>query len=194
MKTMKTILSILVVFIFLMNKTVAQSDTIKTQLPESTTSNIKIHSPKTASYLSITPGAGQIYNKKYWKVPIIYAGIGTASYLIYYYYSKSKYYTEEYVYRINNNAPFYFPELETIRTENVLGSRNTARSRMEISIAAVAIIYALNIIDATVDAHLYYFDISDDLSMSIKPTVKMNHINGLYSFSPGIVLKLKLKK
>ncbi|HPE40124.1 MAG TPA: DUF5683 domain-containing protein [Bacteroidales bacterium] len=190
---MKTILFILVVFIVLMHKTIAQSDSTTLNLPKTPITNLKTHSPKTASYLSIIPGAGQVYNKKYWKIPIIYAGLGTASYFIYYYHSKSKYYTEEYVYRINNNASFYFPELEPIRTENVLGYRNTARSRMEISIAALAIIYALNIIDATVDAHLYYFDISDDLSLSLKPDFQMVQVFNNFSLAPSIGLKIKLK-
>ena len=190
---MKTILSFMVVFIFLLGPTNAQNDSLSVKLPK-TTSDIQLkHSPKIASYLSIIPGAGQIYNKKYWKLPFIYAGLGTAGYFIYYFYNESQYYRNEYVYRINNEVPFHNPELADTPTENVLASRNTYRSRMEISIAAFAIIYALNIVDATVDAHLYYFDISDDLSMTIKPSLQMVQQPGTLTFAPSVGLKLKLK-
>jgi len=189
---MKTILSFWIIFIFFVSNTIAQSDSTP-KLPDLNVASVKKHSPKLASYLSIIPGAGQVYNKKYWKVPVIYAGLGTAAYFIYYFNNTSQYYREEYVYRINNNAPFLYPELEDKLTDNILALRNTYRSRMEIAIAAFAIMYTLNIIDAAVDAHLYYFDISDDLSMIIKPTVQTNYILGSYCFTPSIGLKFKLK-
>jgi hypothetical protein len=191
---MKTILSIWIFFIFFIPNGISQSPSDSTpKLPDLNILTIKKHSPKLASYLSIIPGAGQIYNKKYWKVPVIYAGLGSAAFLIYYFNDISQYYREEYVYRINNNAPFLHPELEDALTDNVLALRNVYRSRMEIAIAAFAIIYTLNIIDAAVDAHLYNFDISDDLSMIIKPTVQTNYIQGNYCFTPSIGLKLKFK-
>jgi hypothetical protein len=191
---MKTIVSLLIVFIIsLSDNLYAQIDTSTLNLPKSHISNLQSHNPKIAAYLSIIPGAGQIYNKKYWKVPIIYAALGTASYFFYTYYKATIYYRDEYVYRLNNEVPFHNPELENTLTDNVLALRNTYRSRMEISIAAFAIVYALNIVDATVDAHLYYFDVSDDLSMTIKPTFQLNPSLGSYAFSPGIGIKLKLK-
>jgi hypothetical protein len=189
---MKTILIFGVVFIlFFMNSSAQIDTTSKTQ--DFSVKSIKNHSPKLASYLSIIPGAGQIYNKKYWKVPLIYAGLGTAAYFIYSFNATTQYYREEYVYRINNNAPFLYPKLESIPTENILALRNSSRSNMEIAIAAFAIVYALNIIDATVDAHLYYFDISDDLSMQIKPTIQMNYLCSSYCFTPSVGFKFKFK-
>lgn len=183
----------MVVFIFLLGKSTAQTDSIKIQLAKTPTFTLKTHSPKLASYLSIVPGAGQVYNKKYWKVPIIYAGLGTAAYFIYYYNNTTQFFRNEYIYRINNEVSFHNPLLQTVKTDNILALRNTYRSRMEIAIAAIAIVYALNIIDATVDAHLYYFDISDDLSMSIKPNIQMYQINDMFSFTPALGLKLKIK-
>jgi len=193
MKSMKTILSFMVVFIFILSSVSAQNDSVSAKLPKFSSDIQLKHNPKIASYLSIIPGAGQIYNKKYWKLPIIYAGLGTASYLINYYYNKSQYYRDEYVYRINNGVAFHNPDLADKPTENILATRNTYRSRMEISIAAFAIVYALNILDATVDAHLYYFDISDDLSMTLKPSLQMYQYSGNYTFAPSVGLKLKLK-
>ena len=194
MHIMKTIVSFLIVFMFCSLTNInAQQDTAIVNLPKSHILSSETHSPKIAAYLSIIPGAGQVYNKKYWKVPIIYAALGTASYFFYTYYNATTYYRDEYVYRLNNEVPFHDPELQNTPTENVLALRNAYRSRMEISIAAFAIVYALNIVDATVDAHLYYFDVSDDLSMTIKPTFQLNPALGSYAFSPGIGIKLKLK-
>ncbi len=190
---MKTILSFMVVFIFLLGSTNAQNDSVSVKLPKSTSDFQVKHSPKLASYLSLIPGAGQIYNKKYWKLPIIYAGLGTASYFIYYFSKESQSFRDEYIYRINNDVPFHNPKYESYPTENILASRNMYRSRMEISIAAFAIVYALNILDATVDAHLYYFDISDDLSMTLKPSLQMYQFSGNFTFAPSVGLKLKLK-
>lgn len=191
---MRTILSFLVVFIVLLsNKTLAQNDSIGSSLPISHTNPQKLHSPKVATYLSIIPGAGQIYNKKYWKVPIIYAGLGTAAYFIYTFNQTTQRYREEYVYRVNNNEAFLYPDLKNVQTVNILELKYSAQSKMEIAIAAFAVVYALNIIDAAVDAHLYYFDISDDLSMMIKPTIQLNQNFDNYSFAPGIGLKLKFK-
>lgn len=191
---MRTLFSLLMVFmLFISNSAIAQKDSTISSLPSSHTDPKKIHNPKVASYLSIIPGAGQIYNKKYWKVPVIYAGLGTAAYFIFSFNQVTQYYRREYVYRINNNAPFLYPELETIATVNILGSKNSSQSKMEIAIAAFAIVYALNIVDAAVDAHLYYFDVSDDLSMTIKPSIQLNQTFGYYSFAPGVGLKLKFK-
>lgn len=191
---MRTILSFLIVFmLFVSTHALAQKDSTISALPPSHTDPKNIHSPKIATYLSIIPGAGQIYNKKYWKVPIIYAGLGTAAYFIYSYNQTTQLYREEYVYRINNDVPFHNPKFAELPTANILGLKNAAQSKMEIAIAAFAIVYALNIVDAAVDAHLYYFDVSDDLSMTIKPTLQFNQTFENYSFAPGIGLKLKFK-
>lgn len=191
---MRTILSLLMVFIFSLTANLnAQSDSSSLNLPKSYIPTTQPHNPKVAAYLSLIPGAGQVYNKKYWKLPIIYAAMGTATYFIYTYYQTSQFYRDEYVYRLNNEVTFHNPDLENIPTDNILALRNIYRNRMEVAVAAFAIVYALNIIDATVDAHLYYFDVSDDLSMTIKPTLQLNPSRGSYALAPGIGLKLKLK-
>jgi hypothetical protein len=64
---------------------------------------------------------------------------------------------------------------------------------MEVAIAATAIIYALNIVDAVVDAHLFYFDVSDDLSMRITPSIQMNPFSTSISYVPSVGLKFKIK-
>ena len=171
MKLIRLFLTIVIVSFFAASY--AQQDTmiLSQEKPVSLTKSQKKHSPTVAGYLSIIPGGGQIYNKKYWKPPIIYLGMGIATYFAVDFYKQTSYYKEEYIYRVNNDQPFLHPELETQHTDNVLAMRNLYRTRMEVAIAATAIIYALNIVDAVVDA-IFYFDVSDDLSMRITPSIQ----------------------
>jgi len=150
---------------------------------------VKRHSPKKASWLALIPGAGQIYNKKYWKLPIVYGGLGTTGFLVYYYGELTSTYRKEYVARMNNDTENLNPTLKNEPTENILQNRNYYRRNMEICVAACAIIYMLSILDAAVDAHLFYYDISENLSLGIKPKLEYNPINGIATPSIGLVLK-----
>jgi hypothetical protein len=128
------------------------------------------HSPTTAMLLSIIPGGGQIYNKKYWKLPIVYGLIGTSGYFIYRTANRMVLYRNEYINRhTEGNEALIRPELAQYSDENIIELKNTSRRYMEISIGITAILYALNIVDAMVDAHFYDFDISDDLSLRVSP-------------------------
>lgn len=151
---------------------------------------MKRHNPKIAIALSaVLPGAGQIYNKKWWKVPIIYAGLGAAGYFIYDFATKTSLYSNEYKHRANLEFTKLNPNLKQYTNENLLSLKNYYRRNMEIAIAAAAIIYFLNIIDATVDAHLFYFDISNDLALGVQPYLFHNQI--VRSFDKGVALTLK---
>ena len=150
---------------------------------------VKRHNPKKASLLALIPGAGQIYNKKYWKLPIVYGGLGSTGFLIYYYGRLTTTYRKEYVARLNNDTGNLNPDLEHLVTESVERLRNDYRRNMEICVAACAIIYMLSILDASVDAHLFYYDISENLSLGIKPKIDYNPINGIATPSVGLVLK-----
>jgi len=185
----KTLLIFYILFIFNFQfsifNCVAQIDTTATKSVQT-----KKHSPKTASWLAVIPGAGQIYNKKYWKLPIVYAGLGTTGFLIYYYGDKTSMYKKEYVARVNGNEKDLNPELANIISEvNILEMRDSYRRNMEICVAACAIIYALSILDACVDAHLFYYDVSDNLSMGVKPKIDYNPINRTATPSLGLIVK-----
>ena len=149
----------------------------------------KRHNPKIAALLSIIPGGGQIYNHKWWKVPVVYACLGVSGYFIYDFSTKTSLYQKEYIHRINGEIALLNPKLAKYPDENILALKNYYRRNMEIAIGAFAILYVLNIIDATVDAHLFYFDISDDLSMKIKPSFNNNYHTG--TFSSGLALTIK---
>jgi hypothetical protein len=164
-------------FQFLIFTCSAQSDSTQTRK----------HNPKTASWLALIPGAGQVYNKKYWKLPIVYGGLGATGYLIYHYHDLTVMYRDEYVARMNGDSLNFNPNLAS--ESDVLKPRNFHRRNMEICIAACAIVYALSIVDACVDAHLFYYDVSDNLSMAIRPKINYNPINR--TASPCIALIVK---
>lgn len=158
----------------------------------------KKHSPVMAGCLSIIPGGGQIYNKKYWKLPIVYGALGISGYFVYDFAHQMVSYKKEFINRRDGNTALLNPKYSIETDANILALKNTYRRRMEIAIAITAVLYVLNIVDAIVDAHLYYFDISDDLSMSLTPSVApTNYMAGKYnnktSFNYGVNLTLSFK-
>lgn len=133
---------------------------------------------------AIIPGYGQIYNRKYWKLPIVYGGLLGCAYAISW--NGTKYSDYKMAYRdIIDNDPTtnYFmeiiPEGYTIAslggvsqyTKTLQTRQNTYRRYRDLSIIVTTIFYALTLVDAYVDAQLYDFDISPDLSMYITPGI-----------------------
>ncbi len=147
------------------------------------------HSPTTAMLCSIIPGGGQIYNKKYWKIPIVYGALGASSFFIWHSAHKMKVYSDEFIYRRDGIVTMQNFTLSQFSDENLLQMKNNQRRNMEISIGVTAILYVLNIIDAMVDAHLYYFDVSDDLSLRWQPAVLQDYRGPDYAF--GLSLQLQ---
>ncbi|MCK5822524.1 MAG: hypothetical protein KAG95_00870 [Bacteroidales bacterium] len=130
---------------------------------------IKKHSPRLASYFSIAiPGMGQAYNKKYWKIPVIYAGFGT---LIYFADKNNNYYQQyktAYNYRIDNDTTTV-DSYPWASEESLLNQKDYWRRNRDLCYIGVFALYILNIIDASVDANFYDYDISDDLSLRVEP-------------------------
>lgn len=123
-------------------------------------------------YSAVLPGAGQVYVKKYWKVPIIYAAaIGTGT-VIYFNHKEYKYVQKELEYRNNNNGAFQDPELANVSSDALRSYADERRRYRDMFAIIGVLVYVGNIIDAYVDAHLSTYDISDDLSFRIKPHVQ----------------------
>ncbi len=117
------------------------------------------HSPKKAMiYAIVLPGAGQAYNKKYWKIPIVYAALGGAGYAIYY------------------NTQNYRLALEELALNPFDASLDRKakgwRRYMEMSYIAVVLVDALAVVDAYVDAHLFFWDVDPDLSIRVEPAIQ----------------------
>lgn len=142
-----------------------------------TDSVLKAHSPKKAAIRSaILPGLGQVYNKKYWKIPIIYGALGVAGAV--FAYNLTNYRALRIAYRAKYNASLSPPdssEWSKIRYDllpidmNALRSyRDEFRRNIDYSVLAILVLWGLNVVDATVDAHLKPFDVSPDLTMRFK--------------------------
>lgn len=132
--------------------------------------SIKVHSPKKAAiYSAVFPGAGQVYNKKVWKLPIVYGFLGASIYAFTYYQQQYSYYRTQYFYALEG-SPNLDPELATASISGIKSAAENSRNLMEYSIVGIGAVYALQIVDALVDGHLYSFDVSDNLSFNINPT------------------------
>lgn len=153
-----------------------------------------IHSPTKAALLSLIPGGGQIYNhiampkgkkKAYWKVPLIYAGLGITGYYAIKNNIDQKALKEEYLFRSDYGYP-NLTEYAEYDDQGVLTLFETKRTNRDLMIFAFILVYGLNILDAHVEAHFVNFDISKDLSLSIQPR--------LHDFrTPGIAFSFNFR-
>ena len=153
---------------------------------------------KAAFYSAVLPGLGQIYNKRYWKVPIVYAVIGTGVYT--YTYNNDLYdrfrtafkrrqagFTDDEFYDINgDNAQGASPDLDIDDLERQ--QENYQRDR-DLALVITIAMYALNIIDANVDAHLKQFNIDEDLSMDFQPYLDLDPITNNPNYGIAFTIK-----
>jgi len=182
----KNIIFVLLVFVSCnLYGQVLEVDT--TQITEVPVDSVQVHSPKKATiYSAILPGLGQAYNKKYWKIPLIYAGFGTIGYFIGW--NNGFYSTYKQAYRDlsdkdpNTNSHLKIEASKYYDLENPTDSLNFKtglskqseyyRRNRDLLVISMVGFYGLNIIDASVDAHLFDFDISEDLTLNWQPAVK----------------------
>jgi hypothetical protein len=124
--------------------------------------------PKRAGlYSAIIPGAGQVYTKKYWKVPIIYAGLITSAYYIKENQDLYNLYKNTYLNRLSGNRN---DEFSTTYTDaNLVTLTEHYRRNREVSALLFTLTYVLNIVDASVSAHLFDYDVSEDISLHFQP-------------------------
>lgn len=134
------------------------------------------------------PGLGQIYNRKYWKAPIIYAALSGLGYWAITNQIKYKYYSNNLKYA-NDSDPNTVNET-LYNNDQLVTQKRYYRKYRDYAIIGGVLVYLLNIIDANVDAHLKTFDVSDDLSLQFKPYSNFDYNNKLQA---GLTLKLKLK-
>lgn len=123
------------------------------------------HSPKKATiYAAIIPGIGQAYNRKYWKVPLVWAAMGGVGYYTLDNARKMR--------KINDTLrAFYIKYNDTLAANPLhLQTRNRYRQHRDMGILAFTALYVLQIIDATVDAHFYKLDFNQSLSASLRPS------------------------
>jgi|SRR5690554_308182 len=148
--------------------------------------SIYFHSPKKATIMSaILPGLGQAYNKKYWKIPILYGGFALTGYYLNDNLKNIDKYKQAYIAETDGDPSTVNPtQYNTVQLNQLIDRYKQWR---DLSYIAFAVIYALNIIDANVDAHLFYFDVSEDISLNWAPYLSPERNQGV-----GLSLTLKL--
>lgn len=173
----KVSLILFLLFSFLINHSFAQPDSTRqknTNIFSKPDPN-KAYNPKIATIRSaILPGWGQATNKKYWKIPIVYGALGTTGYI---FFSNVKQFNEAKAAYANATdgdptnddqipQPYY-----TVRNqpERIKSFRNEVRQNIDYTVLFFLVFWGLNVVEATVDAHLKTFDVSDELSLQIKP-------------------------
>ena len=168
-------LGLLLILLTLATQGLKAQDTLilKQEAPiqPATAKNIS-HSPKKATLLALIPGAGQAYNRKFWKMPIVYAGFGVTTYFAITNGNDYHLYRDAYDFKTGTktNVSHQAQEEAAKYTEdNLITLRDYYRSNMELSWIITAAWYVLQIIDANVDAHFFYYDINDDLTLHFEP-------------------------
>ena len=150
------------------------------------------HSPKTATWLALIPGAGQAYNHKYWKMPIVYAGFGATFYFAVTNKDDYHLYRDAYDYKMGTKTDVSDKAIEEANKytpDNLITLRDYYRRNMELSWIIAAAWYVVQIIDANVDAHFFYYEISDDLTLHVEPQCVITN-NITYENNIGVKLKL----
>jgi hypothetical protein len=148
---------------------------------------------RAALYSAVLPGAGQFYNKHYWKIPIVYAVIGTLGGFVVFNNTKYQEYRKAYIYRIDGDKTtvdkFVLTLPGSAGANALLLNRDFYHTNRDFSIILTLLAYGMNIVEANVGAHLNEYDISDDLSLQVKPNVQF----GTFGANPVPVLSLNLR-
>ena len=168
------------------------ADSLKKEIDQ----KIWVPNPTKATWLALViPGGGQIYNRKYWKLPIFYGGFAGCAYALTWNSKMYKDYSTAYKDAMNGNMqsssitdllPPGYKISETQLKELLRKRKDTYRRYRDLSIFAFIGVYLLSVIDAYVDAELSNFDITPDLSMKVEPAVIDNRIDNSSNRSVGL--------
>jgi len=143
--------------------------------------NIAIKPSKSAFYSAILPGLGQAYNKDYWKIPLVYGALGSGIY--FYDFNNNKYHTYRTAYKLKklgqeNDYP-------NISLETLERAQKYHKKYRDLSILVTTGLYVLQIVEASVDAHIQYHN--TDTELSYGPTILKDPINGSIVIGTGVL-------
>ncbi|TDS13377.1 hypothetical protein DFQ03_2664 [Maribacter caenipelagi] len=147
---------------------------------------------KAAFYSAILPGMGQIYNKRYWKAPIVWGAIGGSVYM--YTWNNDQYQRFRTAF-IRRQAGFTDDEfngegtLPLFDVERLESQQERFQNDRDLWLVAAIALYALNIVDANVDAHLKQFNIDDDLSIDFEPYLDLNQVTNSPNYGMALIIK-----
>jgi hypothetical protein len=182
MKAVTTVLifCLLSVFSFAQQKDSTQTTAPATEVKkesrktkDTATKKTEPHSPRKATIRSaLVPGWGQAYNRKYWKIPIVYGALGTCVGIFIYNVNEYTAARDAYRNKLDNDPANDFlidAKFRPVDAEAVRQYRNAVRQNVDYSVLAFLICWGLNVVDATVDGHFKTFDINENLSLHVKP-------------------------
>ena len=153
----------------------AQKDSLNIKTTKKTAASINEFNPlapsKAAFYSAVFPGMGQIYNKKYWKAPIVWAGMATSTSIYLFNNNEYKRYRRAFRQRESGLQDEFTLDdgTEVISRNGLISAQRTLRNNRDLSLLATVLVYVLQIVEASVNAHLLQFDTSDQLS--VKPVM-----------------------
>lgn len=147
------------------------------------------HSPAKATlYSALLPGLGQAYNKKYWKMPIIYVGLGATVYFGIWNNQQYNTYSNAFDIQeaggVDEFGNYYSPQ-------NLITLQNYYRNNRDLAVVLGVLVYGLNILDANIDAHLFDFDVSDDISLRASPTVFKASLQNQNAYGVNLTFNFK---
>ncbi|MGB5822256.1 MAG: DUF5683 domain-containing protein [Saonia sp.] len=154
---------------------------------------------KAAFYSAVFPGLGQIYNRRYWKVPIVYAAIGTGVYA--YVFNNNEYnrfrdafkrrragFTDDEFFDLTPDDGVT-PTTADFSDEALQDAQERFQRDRDLALLITIGLYALNIIDANVDQHLKQYNIDDDLSMDIRPFLDYHPVTASPNYGMAVIIK-----
>ncbi|MFN4146425.1 MAG: DUF5683 domain-containing protein [Runella sp.] len=160
------------------------------------------HNPKKAViYSALLPGLGQAYNKQYWKIPLVYGGLGTVVFFFRFYNVRYQDFVKPYVEsydpntgrQLRSEAPVFLRgqnRTTTLSIDQITKGKDFYRRYRDLNIILIAAVWALNVVEANVSAHLKTFDVSEDISLRWQPDIQNHHFTG-NTIGAKITLALK---
>ena len=167
------------IFLLLLSQAVFSQDDLKLIEIDTVQSTINPLAPaKAAFYSALLPGLGQAYNKKYWKIPIVYGAIGTGIYA--YAFNQKRYnrYRDAYKQRLllgDKSTDRYNTQTVKLTPEKLIAAQKFHQRNRDLSLLVTTLLYILNIVDANVDRHLKQFNVNGKLTL--KPDIKQSDFN-----------------
>ena len=193
---MRAVYSIILLLFFglFFSQEIKPFDTIKTEkqvveeIEKANVSAIQKYNPtKAGLYSAVFPGLGQYYNKKYWKIPIVWGAVGTGVGIIVYNDKQYRRYRTAFLAELNGQ-PHEFDDLPYVDATVLGNTQDRAKRQRDYAIAITGVLYILNIVDAVVDAHLY--DQKKDPDLAIKPTIIYDDL-GVANGKAGLSLSFR---
>ena len=141
---------------------------------------------KAAFYSAVVPGLGQVYNKQYWKIPVIYAGMAAG---VYFYKQQDDDYNRFRNAYKRRLAGYTDDEFQGITTDRLIDAQKSAQKNKSYSIILTIAFYLMNVVDANVDAHLRQYEVSEDLSL--QPNFDYNQFNAQPQYGMSLTYRFK---